>query len=322
MTSPDLLRVARSEKVKQLALNLGLSHCAISESAFLEEEAARLEKWLKDGKHGQMKWMENHFDKRLDPGKLFPGTKSVISVLYNYFPGREMESHEDRPKISRYAFGEDYHFVLKDKLRALIELIREEFGDVSGRVFVDSAPVMDKAWAQRAGLGWIGKHSNLLNREMGSFFFIGEILIDLDLAPDTPGKDYCGTCTKCIEACPTGAISEPYVVDGSRCISYFTIELKEAIPEEFRDSMQNWMFGCDICQEVCPWNKFSRPTEEPRFAPASSFLDWTFRDWQSLSEEVFYSVFGKSPLTRPGFTGILRNINFLIGPGSTESQRK
>lgn len=318
MTSTDLLRAARSQTIKRLAQSVGLSFCAISEAAFLTSEAPRLEKWLQQAMHGEMKWMENHFDKRLDPRLLFPGAKSVISVLYNYCPENEQEQSPETPKVSRYAYGEDYHFVLKDKLKALIEVIRTEFGDVAGRAFVDSAPVMDKAWAQRSGLGWIGKHSNLLNREMGSYFFIGEILIDLDLEPDGPGKDYCGTCTKCMEACPTGAIPAPYVVDGSRCISYFTIELKGAIPEEFRGKLENWMFGCDICQEVCPWNRFSRSNNEPRFRPNSDFLEWTFEDWQNLGEEAFQSVFGNSPIMRPGYQGIQRNIEFLLGTGSPE----
>jgi epoxyqueuosine reductase len=322
MISADLVNSARSNKVKQLAFSLGLKHCAISEAAFLEEEAPRLEKWLQEGKQGQMKWMENHFDKRLDPRKLFPGAKSVISILYNYFPEQEQNTSSESLKVSRYAYGEDYHFVLKDKMNQLLQAIREEFGDVTGRAFVDSAPVMDKAWAQRSGLGWIGKHSNLLNRTMGSFFFIGEIITDLVLEPDTSGKDYCGTCTRCIDACPTSAIPEPYVVDGSRCISYFTIELKEAIPEEFRGRMNNWLFGCDICQEVCPWNRFSRPTEEVRFKPTAEFLTWTAADWQSLSEDAFYDIFGKSPLMRPGITRIKRNIEFLASFDSTRSRGK
>lgn len=258
---------------------------------------------------GQMSYMENHFDKRLDPSLLVPGAKSVVSLIYNYFPQRQQS--EGMPKISKYAYGEDYHYVIKDKMKTLLDFIGEEIGVVSGRCFVDSAPVLDKAWAARSGLGWVGKHSNLLTKQVGSFFFISELIIDLDLQEDAPVTDHCGTCTKCIDACPTEAIVEPYVVDGSKCISYFTIELKEAIPEEFRGSFDDWIFGCDICQDVCPWNRFSSPTKEERFTPSEEVSTWTLKDWDEITEEVFKEVFKKSPLKRTGFAGIKRNLRLL-----------
>jgi epoxyqueuosine reductase len=249
--------------IKQKAKELGFSFCGISKAAFLEEEAPRLEEWLKRNYQGKMSYLENHFDKRLDPTLLVPGAKSVISLLYNYSPAKDL-SQPGEYKIAKYAYGEDYHFVIKDKLKEFVAAIRENIGDVQGRAFVDSAPVMERAWAQKSGIGWIGKNSLLLNREMGSFFFIAELIVDLELNYDGPTKDYCGTCTACMDACPTDAIPEPFVVDASKCISYFTIELKEEIPAEVKGKFENWIFGCDICQDVCPWNRFAKPHQEPR----------------------------------------------------------
>ncbi len=301
-----------SELIKAEAKRLGFLSCGISEATFLEEEAPRLEAWLKNGMHGQMEYMERHFDKRLDPRRLVPGAKSVISLLYNYFPSQQQR--EGSYKISKYAYGEDYHYVVKDKLRCLMDFIQEEIGEVDGRAFVDSAPVLDKAWAARSGLGWIGKNANLLSKKAGSFFFIAELIVDLDLAADLPTTDHCGSCTACIDACPTHAIVRPYVVDGSKCISYFTIELKNEIPAEVRGYFDDWMFGCDICQDVCPWNRFSKPHQEPRFEPKPELLEFGKRDWEELTEEVFRKVFRKSAVKRTKFPGLKRNIAFLSKP--------
>ena len=299
--------------LKQQAARLGFQFCGVSEAAFLEQEAPRLENWLKNGQHGQMAYMENHFDKRLDPRLLVPGAKSVVSLGYNYHhPAKQTAG---TPKVSQYAYGEDYHFVVRDKLRELLSVLRDEIGDIDGRVFVDSAPVLEKAWAAQSGTGWVGKHSNLLTREQGSYFFLAELITDLELEPDGPIKDYCGTCTRCIDACPTDAIT-PYQVDGSRCISYFTIELKDAIPADMRGKFDNWMFGCDICQEVCPWNRFSKPHQEPRFDPHPDLLQLEAGDWRELTQEVFGTLFRKSAVKRTGFEGLRRNIAFL--DGSTE----
>ena len=255
--------------------------------------------------------MANHFDKRLDPRKLMDGAKSVVSVLLNYYPGERLPEGPDDYKLSKYAYGTDYHFVLKDKLKDLLAFIQSEIGEVAGRAFVDSAPVLDKAWAARSGLGWVGKHSNLLNRDMGSFFFIGELILDLDLAPDGPVADYCGTCTRCVDACPTDAITEPYVVDGSKCISYFTIELKEAIPNEVKGKFENWVFGCDICQDVCPWNRFARPHRTPEFNLSPELQAFTKSDWEEITEEVFREVFRRSPVKRTKLAGLKRNVGFV-----------
>lgn len=312
MTQADLTASDRSRRVKELAKELGFSFAGISQAVQLDEEARFLEQWLNKGMHGQMRWMENHFDKRIDPRVLVPGARSVISLLLNYYteqPQRDPEA----PKLSMYAYGEDYHTVIREKLHALVQRIRESIGDVEGRVFVDSAPVMDKAWAQRSGMGWIGKNSNLITKSQGSFFFIAELIIDLELEPDGPVKDYCGSCTRCIDACPTDAIVEPYVVDGSKCISYFTIELKESIPVSEKGKFENWMFGCDICQQVCPWNRFAQEHNEPAFRPAEGLLDMTHNDWVELTEDVFKKVFGKSAVKRTGFEGLKRNIRFLSG---------
>jgi len=298
-----------SKMIKAEAKRLGFLSCGISEAGYLEEEAPRLEAWLKKGMHGEMAYMENYFDKRLDPRKLVPGAKSVISLLYNYYPSEEQRG--DSFKISKYAYGEDYHQVIKGKLRQLLEYIQEEIGQVHGRAFVDSAPVLDKAWAARSGLGWIGKNANLLSRQVGSFYFIAELIVDLDLETDPPTTDHCGSCTACLDACPTQAIVKPYVVDGSRCISYFTIELKDEIPKSFRGSFDDWIFGCDICQDVCPWNRFSKPHSEPRFEPKTELLEFGKRDWEKLTEEVFRKVFRKSAVKRTKFKGLKRNIAFL-----------
>ncbi len=298
--------------IREEAQRLGFLSCGFSKAEFLEEEAPRLEQWLKNGMHGQMAYMENHFDKRLDPTKLVPGAKTVISLILNYFPGETQK--EGTYKISKYAYGQDYHHVIKDKLRALHHFIQEEIGEVHGRAFVDSAPVLDKAWAARSGLGWIGKHSNLLTRQLGSFYFIAELIIDLELIPDSPVTDHCGTCTACIDACPTQAIVAPYVVDGSKCISYFTIELKEELPTSVKGMMDDWVFGCDVCQDVCPWNRFSRPHDEPRFNPHPDLLEMDRRDWEEITEDVFKKVFRKSAVKRTKFSGLTRNINFVKDP--------
>lgn len=295
--------------MKRIALELGFQFCGISRADFLSEEAPRLEKWLKDGMHGEMQYMENHFDKRLDPRVLVPGAKSVISLLLNYYPGQQQRP--DAPKISKYAYGKDYHLVIKDKLFAFLGRLRDEIGDVDGRVFVDSAPVMDKAWARKSGLGWIGKNGNLIHPKNGSFFFIAELILDLELVPDGPIRDYCGTCTRCMDACPTDALRQPYVVDGSRCISYLTIELKNAIPEEFKAQTDDWMFGCDVCQDVCPWNRFSKPHQEPAFMPGQTLLNMSEKDWQELTQETFSAIFRDSAVKRTKYTGLMRNIRFL-----------
>lgn len=296
--------------IKSTAAKLGFSFCGISKAEFLEEEAPKLEAWLKRNYQGKMHYLENHFDKRLDPTKLVPGAKSVISLVYNYYPQKDLTQQRSL-KIARYAYGEDYHFVIKDKLKDFLQHIQEEIGDVSGRVFVDSAPVMERTWAKKSGLGWIGKNSLLLNRSMGSFFFLAEIILDLELEYDGPIKDYCGTCTACMDACPTDAIPQPYVVDGSKCISYFTIELKEEIPTEVKGKFENWIFGCDICQEVCPWNRFSQPHNEPRFQPHPDLENMSQNDWLEITEEVFRKVFKKSAVKRTCFNGLKRNIAFV-----------
>lgn len=296
--------------IKSEAKRLGFDYVGISKADFLEEEAPRLESWLNKQMHGQMSYMADHFDKRLDPRILVPGARSVISLLLNYFPSQEQQN-DTSPRISKYAYGKDYHLVIKEKLNMLLEFIRDEIGQVEGRVFVDSAPVLDKAWAKKSGLGWIGKNSNLINKESGSFYFIAELIIDLELEADGPIKDYCGTCTKCIDACPTDAIIEPYVVDGSKCISYFTIELKENIPAEMKGKFQNWMFGCDICQDVCPWNSFSKPHQEPQFKASTELMGMSGKDWEEMTEETFKRVFKDSAVKRTKFSGLKRNIEFL-----------
>lgn len=298
-----------SQLIKSEAKRLGFLSCGISKAQFLEEEAPRLEKWLKNNMNGEMQYMENHFDKRLDPTKLVEGSKSVISLLLNYYP-QETQT-QNTFKLSKYAYGTDYHFVIKDKLKELLNFITEEIGEVSGRAFTDSAPVLDKAWAAKSGLGWVGKHTLLLTQQVGSFYFVGELIIDLELEYDSPTTDHCGTCTKCIDACPTQAITEPYVVDGSKCISYFTIELKDKIPTEFKGKFDDWIFGCDICQDVCPWNRFSKAHSEPLFNPHPELLSMTKKDWEEITEEVFKDLFKKSAVKRTKFEGLKRNIEFL-----------
>ncbi len=313
MITDDFVRQQRSQLIKSKATALGFDFCGISAAAFLEDEAPRLEHWLNQHRHGQMHYMANHFDKRLDPRKLVDGARSVISVLLNYYPEQRLPEGENDLKLSKYAYGTDYHFVLKDKLKELVAQLQEEIGEINGRIFVDSAPVMDKVWAAKSGLGWVGKHSNLLNREMGSFFFIGEIICDLDLWPDAAIKDYCGTCTRCVDACPTDAIVEPYVVDGSRCISYFTIELKEAIPNEVKGKFENWIFGCDICQDVCPWNRFSKPHQTAEFNLHPELAEFTNNDWEEITQEVFLEIFRRSAVKRTKLEGLKRNIGFVKG---------
>ena len=298
-----------SHLIKAEAKRLGFLSCGFSKADFLEEEAPRLEKWLKNNMHGEMQYMENHFDKRLDPRLLVDGAKSVISLLLNYYP-QEIQN-EETYKVSKYAYGQDYHHVIKAKLRQLQEFISEEIGEVNGRAFVDSAPVLDKAWAAKSGLGWMGKHTNLLTKELGSFYFIAELIIDLELEYDAPVTDHCGSCTACIDACPTEAIVEPYVVDGSKCISYFTIELKNEIPASVKNKFDDWIFGCDICQDVCPWNRFSKPHAEPLFNPNPELLTMTKNDWEEITEDVFKRVFQKSAVKRTKFSGLKRNIKFL-----------
>lgn len=298
-----------TQLVKAEAQRLGFDFCGISKAEFLEEEAPRLEDWLKKNMHGQMDYMANHFDKRLDPRLLVDGAKSVISLLYNYYP--EQEQRRDAPKISKYAFGDDYHTVIKNKLKEFLNTLEEKVGKINGRVFTDSAPVLDKAWAKKSGLGWIGKNSNLINKEKGSFFFIAELIVDLELEYDGPIADYCGTCTKCIDACPTEAIVAPYVVDGSKCISYLTIELKEAIPAEFKNKMDNWAFGCDVCQDVCPWNRFSKPHSEPLFQNTNGLLNYSTDEWNEMTEDVFNSIFKNSAVKRTKFKGLKRNLEFI-----------
>ncbi|MGB5664932.1 tRNA epoxyqueuosine(34) reductase QueG, partial [Eudoraea sp.] len=295
--------------IKTEAKRLGFLSCGISRAQFLEEEAPRLERWLKANMNGEMQYMENHFDKRLDPRLLVDGAKSVISLLLNYYP-HETQS-ENTYKVSKYAYGQDYHHVIKSKLRQLQEFISEEIGEVNGRAFVDSAPVLDKAWAAKSGLGWIGKHSNLLTQQIGSFYFIAELIVDLELECDSPVTDHCGSCTACIDACPTEAIVEPYVVDGSKCISYFTIELKNEIPTSVKDKFDDWVFGCDVCQDVCPWNRFSKAHNEPLFNPNPELLSMTKKDWEEITEDVFKKVFQKSAVKRTKFSGFQRNIDFL-----------
>ena len=304
------LKAKHTDIVKREAARLGFDFCGISIAGFLEEEAKQLEQWLNSNYHGKMAYMANHFDKRLDPTKLVPGAKSIISLMINYYPSNQ-QLHSDAPKISKYAYGNDYHEVIKEKLKQLIETLRNEIGGIEGRAFVDSAPVLDKAWAAKSGLGWIGKNSNLLTQQVGSFYFIAELIVDLDLEYDYATTDHCGTCTACIDACPTEAIVSPYVVDGSKCISYFTIELKENIPQEMKGKMDDWIFGCDVCQDVCPWNRFSKSHNEPLFNPNPELLSMTKKDWEEITEDTFKKVFKNSAVKRTKLDGLKRNIKFL-----------
>ena len=306
------LKINYTHQIKTEASRLGFSFCGVSKAGYLEEEAPRLESWLNKKMHGDMHYMENNFDKRLDPTKLVEGSKSVISLLFNYYP--EEVQRDDSFKISKYAYGEDYHFVIKHKLKDIVHFITDNIGDVDARVFVDSAPVLDRAWAKKSGLGWVGKNGMLINKKQGSFFFLAEIILDLELAYDNPVIDHCGTCTACVDACPTEAILPNKVVDGSKCISYFTIELKdEILPEEVTGKFNDWMFGCDICQDVCPWNRFSLVHNEPKFKPNEKLLNFSKSEWNEITEEVFQEIFKRSPVKRTKYAGLKRNINFLNG---------
>ena len=295
--------------IKTIAAGLGFSFCGIAKAEFLEQEAPRLEAWLNKGYNGEMGYLANHFDKRLDPTKLVPGAKSVVTLLYNYYPSEHQASGD--AKIAKYAYGEDYHEVLKHKCKTMMQQIEAQIGKVEGRAFTDSAPVMERAWAERSGLGWIGKHGLLINKGHGSFFFIAELILDLECSYDSPIKDYCGSCTACIDACPTDAILPNKTLNASQCISYLTIELKEAIPTEFKGKMEHWAFGCDICQDVCPWNRFSKPNQEARFEILPEIQKFNHADWMEITEDVFENVFSKSAIKRTKFKGFMRNLNFL-----------
>jgi len=310
-TSINLSVEKHTAFIKQTATKLGFDYCGIARAQMLDEDARRLEKWLNNGYHAGMHYMENHFDLRVDPTKLVPGAQSVITLLLNYYP--EQQQTESVPKIAKYAYGKDYHELIREKLHAMIQLIKLNIGEINGRGFVDSAPVLERSWASRSGLGWIGKNGNLINKQSGSFFFIATLITDLALACDAPMvKDYCGTCTKCIDACPTNAIESNKVVDGSKCISYFTIELKDQlIPEKMKGQWSDWLFGCDVCQDVCPWNRFSTPTAEQGFSPIHEILNFSLKDWEEMTEDAFKTIFRNSPLRRSKYTGIQRNLRFI-----------
>ena len=297
--------------IKETALSLGFTHCGIAKASPLDDDARRLEKWLHAGMQGSMQYLENHFDLRVDPTKLVPGAKSVITLTQNYYSPKKQPA--DSPKISTYAYGTDYHFVIKEKLNKLLASLQQKAGDIVGRGFVDSAPVLERTWAQKSGAGWIGKNGNLISKTDGSFFFIATLIIDLPLVYDDPfAKDYCGSCTKCIDACPTDAILPDKTIAGNKCISYFTIELKDAIiPSEMKDKFDNWMFGCDTCQDVCPWNRFSKQHAEPGFTPNTAIETFGTNEWNSLTKEGFKTVFKNSPLQRSKFEGITRNLQFI-----------
>ena len=299
--------------IREEARRLGFDWVGFARVRKLEEEEDRLQEWLNRGLNGKMAYMANHFEMRLDPGKLVPGAKTVVVLMHNYFP-KEKQKDPEAPRLARYAFGEDYHFVLNKKLKSLLRFINDEIGEVHGRCFTDSAPVMERQWAALAGLGWTGRNTLLIHPRAGSYYFLAELIIDLELPADEPIRDHCGTCRRCIDACPTEAIAESgYLLDASKCISYLTIELREAIPEEFRGKMQNWMFGCDVCQEVCPWNRFSRPHDEPAFFPKEELLEMKKSDWLELTEEVFKGLFRRSAVKRTGYSGLKRNLDFLYG---------
>ncbi|BDS13742.1 tRNA epoxyqueuosine(34) reductase QueG [Aureispira anguillae] len=302
---------ANKRLIREKAYELGFSFMGVSAARELTDEARKLEQWLNQGMHGQMHYMGNHFDKRIDPRKLVDGAKTVVTLLYNYHSTQTQED-PTAPKISQYAYGKDYHTIIKQKLYSLLEYIQEEIGAVSGRCFVDSAPVLERDWAKHSGVGWIGKNTLLITKGEGSYFFLAELIIDLELEDDGPIKDYCGRCTRCIDACPTEAIHpEGYWVDGSKCISYFTIELKDELPQEMQGKFDNWMFGCDVCQQVCPWNRFAKQHQEPAFDPHPDLLTMTNKDWEEITEEVFRKVFKKSAVKRTKYAGLTRNIAFL-----------
>lgn len=298
--------------IKSTSASFGFDYCGIAKAEMLTDDARRLEKWLKQGMHGNMHYMEKHFDLRIDPTKLVPGAKSVITLLKNYYPSTEINSEL---KISKYAYGHDYHKVIKKQLKSFIQELQTNIGQFHGRGFVDSAPVLERAWATKSGLGWIGKNGNLITKQSGSFFFIATFITDLELEYDQPfAKDFCGSCKKCVDACPTEAIMPDKTINGSKCISYFTIELKEeTIPTGFEGKFNNWMFGCDICQDVCPWNRFSKGHKEPEFNPLPELLNISTAEWESLSEEAFKNIFGKSPLNRAKLKGIQRNLRYILG---------
>ena len=301
-----------TELIKNEAKRLGFISCGISRAEFLEDEAPRLEKWLKMKMNGEMKYMENYFEKRLDPRKLVDDAKSIISLTYNYYP--EDLQNKEAPKISKYAYGMDYHYVIKEKLNFFLTFIKDKIGNVHGRAFVDSAPILEKAWAAKSGIGWVGKNSNLITKKVGSFYFLAELIVDLDLDYDRIESDHCGECTACIDSCPTQAITQPYVVDGSKCISYFTIELKENIPKEFKGKFDDWVFGCDVCQDVCPWNKFSKSHKEPLFQTSSELMKMSRDEWNEITEETFNKIFKNSAVKRTGYKGLTRNLNFIKSP--------
>ena len=301
-----------TELIKNEAKRLGFISCGISRAEFLEDEAPRLEKWLKMKMNGEMKYMENYFEKRLDPRKLVDDAKSIISLTYNYYP--EDLQNKEAPKVSKYAYGMDYHYVIKEKLNFFLTFIKDKIGNVHGRAFVDSAPILEKAWAAKSGIGWVGKNSNLITKQVGSFYFLAELIVDLDLDYDRIESDHCGQCTACIDSCPTQAITQPYVVDGSKCISYFTIELKENIPKEFKGKFDDWVFGCDVCQDVCPWNKFSKPHKEPLFQTSSELMKMSRDEWNEITEETFNKIFKNSAVKRTGYKGLTRNLNFIKSP--------
>jgi len=294
--------------IKDIARTCGFDFCGISKAEQLDSEANHLENWLNNNYHGKMKWMENHFEKRTDPRMLVPNSKSVISLLYNYYPEENFDSQ--KLKISKYAYGEDYHFVIKDKLKTMMYAIKQQIGEVEGRVFVDSAPVLDRAWAAKSGLGWIGKNSMLINKQQGSYYFIAELILNIELEYDRPTTDHCGTCTACIDACPTDAILEERVIDSNKCISYLTIELKENIPNAYKDQMEGWVFGCDICQDVCPWNRFSKPHSQDKFRPSATLNNLHIHEWKDLTHDVFKDVFRKSAIKRAGYIKLRENIEF------------
>ncbi|MCA0933566.1 tRNA epoxyqueuosine(34) reductase QueG [Lutimonas saemankumensis] len=299
-----------SQILKLEAKKLGFEACGVAKAEFLSEEAPKLEQWLKQGFHGQMSYMGNHFEKRLDPRKLVPGAKSVISLIYNYFPSETQ--NRDSYQIAKYAYGEDYHQVIRNKLRSLVSILQSSIGDFNARVFTDSAPVMERTWAQKSGLGWLGKHSLLISKQRGSFFFLAEIITDLEFEYDAPfSTDHCGSCTRCIDACPTEAILPRNTIDANKCISYFTIELKDEIPQVFKNKFEDWAFGCDICQDVCPWNRFSKPHHEEKFQPDPRLLSYSKNDWEEITEEIFREIFKNSAVKRAKFKGFQRNIKFL-----------
>ncbi|HEY4539170.1 MAG TPA: tRNA epoxyqueuosine(34) reductase QueG [Faecalibacter sp.] len=310
LPTEELIKIERTQRIKAKAEALGFLSCGIAKAEFLEEEAPRLESWLNHNYHGEMSYMANHFDMRLDPCLLVDGAKSVISLSYNYF--QDLNRNPDSYKVAMYAQGEDYHFVVKEKVRELLDFIQEEIGEVNGRAFTDSAPIMEHAWARKAGIGWVGKNSLTLSKQKGSFFFLAELILDLDLVYDQPMEtDHCGKCTRCIDACPTEAILPNRVVNGSQCISYFTIELKDQIPTEMKGKFDDWIFGCDVCQEVCPWNRFSLPTKQERFIGHEKINQMSKKEWEEITEDVFREIFKKSPVKRTKFSGLVRNIDFV-----------